>query len=481
MVFWHVKKLMTIEIVVISIQIFNEKMNAIKEQKLWPVLLTTMFASFMNPFMLSGVNISLPDLQHHFGCSATLLGWIINSFLLINAILLLPVSKMADIYGRVKFFKIGLYIFTIFTFATALSPNIPILIVMRIFQGAGAALMQVTAIAIVTSAYPPNKRGIALGLNIGAVYTGLSLGPFIGGLLTQWGGWQMVFVASLPFGIIAILMAHLNLKESQLVKNDSPFDIKGSIVLSLAILSFIYGGGKILTSYGIAFFIIGILLFIIFFTIENKHQSPILNVHLLKTNKLFSYSNLAALINYSATSGVGFLLSLYLQFAKGLSPRDAGLVLVAQPIMMAISAPLTGRLSDKTRPGILASIGMFLTLAGLIALSFIQKDTPIGMITAVLIILGLGFGFFSSPNTNAIMGSVDRKDYGIASGISSTMRVFGQTLSMMLVTIFISLMLGKSQLSAETIDLYLKSMKICFTIFALSCIPGIWFSLQRNR
>jgi len=450
-------------------------------QKLWPVLLTTMFASFMNPFMLSGVNISLPDIQQHFGCSATLLGWIINSFLLINAILLLPMSKMADTFGRVKFFMIGLYIFTIFTFASAFSPSIPILIILRVFQGAGAALMQVTGLAIVTSAYPPDKRGVALGLNIGAVYTGLSIGPFIGGLLTQLGGWQMVFLASAPFGIIAILLAHITLKETQLLKSDVPFDLKGSIICSFAILSFVYGGGKILTPYGISFFVIGILLFFYFFTIENKHQSPILNVQLFKTNKLFSYSNMAALINYAATSGVGFLLSLYLQFAKGLSPRDAGLVLVAQPIMMAISAPLTGRLSDKTKPGILASIGMFLTLAGLVTLSFIQKNTSIELITAILVILGLGFGFFSSPNTNAIMGSVDRKDYGMASGTSATMRVFGQTLSMMLVTIFMSMMLGKSQLSAETVELYLTSMKICFVIFACFCIPGIWFSLQRNR
>jgi EmrB/QacA subfamily drug resistance transporter len=458
-----------------------EGMNTNKDQKLLPVLLTTMFASFMNPFMLSGVNISLPDIQHHFGCSASLLGWIINSFLLINAILLLPVSKMSDTFGRVKFFKIGLYLFTIFTFASALSPNIPVLIVLRIFQGAGAALMQVTGLAIVTSAYPPDKRGVALGLNIGAVYTGLSIGPFIGGLLTQLGGWQMVFLASAPFGIVAILLAHLNLKELKPEKSDVPFDLKGSIVCSLAILSFVYGGGKILTPYGILFFVTGIILFAYFFMLEKKHRSPILNVQLFKTNKLFSYSNMAALINYAATSGVGFLLSLYLQFGKGLSPRDAGLVLVAQPIMMAVSAPLTGRLSDKTRPGILASIGMFLTLAGLISLSFIQKGTPIGMITAVLVVLGLGFGFFSSPNTNAIMGSVDRKDYGMASGTSATMRVFGQTMSMMLVTIFISLMLGKAQISAATVDLFLKSMKICFVIFACFCIPGIWFSLQRNR
>jgi MFS family permease len=249
----------------------------------------------------------------------------------------------------------------------------------------------------------------------------------------------------------------------------------------MAIFSLVYGGGKILTPYGSAMFALGILLFVLFFRFEKRIMSPIFNVELFRTNKLFSFSNMAALIHYTATSGTGFLLSLYLQFSKGLSPRDAGLILVAQPILMAISAPLTGRLSDKTRPGILASIGMIMTLAGLFSLTFLTKDTSIGYITAILVLLGLGFGFFSSPNTNAIMGSVDRKDYGIASGISSTMRVFGQTLSMMIATIFISLMLGKLKISAETIDLFLKSMKICFTLFALLCIPGIWFSLQRNR
>ena len=457
------------------------KSNHSGTSKLWPVLVTTMFASFMNPFMLSGVNIALPDLQHHFGCGASMLSWIINSFLLANAITLLPVSKIADTYGRVKFFKIGLYVFTLFSLGAALSPTIPILLFMRVLQGAGAALMQVTGLAIVTSAYPPNKRGVALGLNIGAVYTGLSLGPFIGGLLTQLGGWELVFGASVPLGIVAIILTHLSLKETFIEKNKLPFDLKGSIIYFVAILCFIYGGGKILTPYGTILFITGIILFIFFFVTENKSQSPILNVHLFRTNRLFSYSNLAALIHYSATSGIAFLLSLYLQFSKGLSPRDAGLVLVAQPIMMAISAPVSGRLSDKTRPGVLASFGMFLTFIGLVAMSFVQKDTPIEIITGILLLIGVGFGFFSSPNTNAIMGSVEKRDYGIASGTSATMRVFGQTFSMMLATIFISMMLGKKQISAETVGLFLKSMKICFTLFALFCIPGIWFSLQRNR
>jgi len=452
-----------------------------KEKSLLPVLLTTMFASFMNPFMLSGVNISLPDIQHHFNCSATLLSWIINSFMLANAVVLMPLSRLADIRGRVKYFKIGLYIFTIFSIGSGLSPNPTTLLIMRIMQGVGSALMHVTGMAIVTSAYPPEKRGVALGLNIGAVYVGLSLGPFIGGLLTQQWGWQSVFLASTPLSIIAIILAHLNLSDKKVEATDTSFDWKGSLIYSFAILFVVYGGGKILTPYGLALFVAGLALAILFFRFEKNLVSPIFNVNLFKTNKLFSYSNMAALIHYSATSGTGFLLSLYLQFSKGLSPRDAGLILIAQPILMAISAPLTGRLSDKTRPGILASFGMFLTFAALFSLAFLTKETSIGFITGVLVVMGLGFGFFTSPNTNAIMGSVSKKEYGVASGTSATMRVLGQTLSIMTATIFISLMLGKQQISAETIDLFMKTTKICFILFAVLCIPGIWFSLQRNK
>jgi EmrB/QacA subfamily drug resistance transporter len=452
-----------------------------RKKSLLPILLTTMFASFMNPFMLSGVNISLPDIQQFFGCSATLLSWTINAFLLTNAIILLPVSKLSDQNGRAKYFKIGLYLFTLSSLAAALSPNIPTFIVFRAIQGAGSAMMQVTGMAIVTSAYPPERRGVALGLNIGSVYTGLSVGPFVGGLLTQLGGWQFVFLASVPLAIVAIILAHINLRDNDDELIQTTFDWKGSLIYAVAIVGIVYGGGKILSGYGSFLFATGLLLFIIFLRYEKGIQSPIFNVTLFKTNKLFSYSNLAALIHYTATSGIGFLLSLYLQISKGLTPRDAGLILVAQPIMMAISAPLTGRMSDKTRPGILSSAGMIITLACLFLFSMLHKDTSLFYIISVLVMLGLGFGLFSSPNTNAIMGSVSKLEYGIASGTSATMRVFGQTLSMMTATIFISMLLKDQQISPETTDLYLKSMKISFMLFAVLCVPGIWFSLQRNK
>lgn len=456
-------------------------MTVEKPVKLWPVLITTMFASFMNPFMLAAVNIGLPDIQNDFNCSATTLSWITNSFLLANAIVLLPLSKAADIWGRVRFFKMGLYLFTLFSLLSGLSSDITMLLTMRIFQGAGAALMHVTGVAILTESYPSNKRGFALGINIGAVYAGLSMGPFIGGLLTQLGGWSLIFLAVVPLGLFTIVLSHLNLRNVTNTRNKTSFDINGSLLYATAIFAFIYGGGKIRTSFGLILFIMSIALIVIFFLHQKRIKSPILSVDLLKNNKRFTYSNIAALIHYSSTFGIGFLLSLYLQFSKGLSPGEAGLVLVIQPLIMVVTAPLTGRLSDRINPRYLASTGLLLTFAALVALLVLKPDTSTAYISMVLAMFGLGFGLFTSPNTNAVMGSVERKDYGIASGINATMRVFGQTISMMVVTILISVFLENESITTENIGLFLKSMKFYLILFSILSLVGLWFSMQRDR
>lgn len=448
---------------------------------LWPVLITTMFASFMNSFMISAVNIALPNIQNDFNCNATTLSWITNSFLLANAMVLLPLSKAADIWGRVRFFKIGMYLFSIFSLLSAFSPNVEILMLTRVMQGAGAALMHVTGIAILTDVYPANKRGVVLGINIGAVYAGLSLGPFIGGVLTQLGGWQLIFYSVVPLGAIAILLSHFNLRHINIARKHSTIDIKGTALYALAIFLFIYGGGNIKSKLGVFFVAAGLALMVVFFFQQKRSTSPILNVKLLLENKRFTYSNLAAFIHYSATFGVSFLLSLYLQYSRGLSPGEAGLVLVIQPVLMAITAPFTGRWSDRINPGYLASAGLLLTSLSLAAFVFLNTTTSLTYIIVVLAVLGLGFGLFTSPNTNVVMSSVSRDEYSIASGINATMRVFGQTISMMMATVFISVFLNKQALSFETVDLFLKSMKLYFVFFASLSLVGIWFSVKRNQ
>jgi MFS family permease len=214
---------------------------------------------------------------------------------------------------------------------------------------------------------------------------------------------------------------------------------------------------------------------------EMKIQSPVLNISLFRNNRVFALSNLAALVHYSATFGVGFLLSLYLQYIKGFSPSHAGSVLLCQPVVQALFSPFAGRLSDRIEPRIVSSLGMGFSVMGLFLLVFLGDRTHVIYIVACLVLLGFGFGLFSSPNTNAVMSSVDKKFYGVSSGTVATMRLVGQMLSMGLATLLFALYIGRVQITPEFYPAFLKTMRIAFGIFAVLCTAGVFASLARGR
>jgi MFS family permease len=214
---------------------------------------------------------------------------------------------------------------------------------------------------------------------------------------------------------------------------------------------------------------------------ESGLRQPLLHMDLFRRNRVFALSNLAALINYSATAAVGFLLSLYLQYIKGLSPQQAGLVLIAQPIVQAAFSPLTGRLSDKLESRLVASAGMALTTIGLTLLIFLGNGTPYWYIVLSLISLGFGFALFSSPNTNAVMGAVERRWYGVASATVGTMRTIGMMLSLGIATLIFALQIGRVQITPEYYGAFLASVRIAFSIFAAACFGGIFASLARGK
>lgn len=213
---------------------------------------------------------------------------------------------------------------------------------------------------------------------------------------------------------------------------------------------------------------------------ELRTRYPVFEVRLFTENKLFTFSSLAALINYSATFAVTFLLSLYLQYIKGIAPQSAGTVLVAQPIMMAVFSPLAGRMSDRFEPRKLATAGMALTALGLFFFAMLGYDTPIGYIVLNLTMLGFGFALFSSPNMHAIMGSVEKRLFGIASGAVATMRLLGQMTSMAIAMVILALYVGREEISVSNYDLFLQSVRVSFTIFGLLCTIGIFFSFFRG-
>src|SRR3990172_5968818 len=412
------------------------------------VLLIATLTAFLTPFMASSINIALPAIEREFHVDAVLLAWVATSFLLPAAVFLLPFGRLADIHGRKKIFGWGIVTYTAASFLCGLSPSISFLIAFRILQGFAGAMIFATGVAMLTSVFPVGERGKVLGLNVAAVYLGLSLGPPLGGLLTQFLGWRSVFFANVPLGVIVIGLVLRRLKTEWAEARGERFDLAGTLLYTLSLTMIMYGVPLLTAKAGAWLVAMGLLGLVGFFRWEQRVKHPVLDVNLLKGNAVFTFSNLAALINYSATFAVTFLLSLYLQYTKGLGPRDAGLILVSQPLVMAAFSPFAGRLSDRIEPRTVASLGMAFTVLGLVLLAFLGEGTTLGFIIATLVILGFGFALFSSPNTNAVMSSVDKRFYGVASGVLGTMRLTGQMLSMGVAMLIFSLYLGRDRIEA---------------------------------
>lgn len=443
------------------------------------VLIIAALSSFLTPFMGSSVNVALPAIAAQFKVDAIVQNWIPASYLLAAAIFAVPFGRISEIYGMKKIFTYGMLIFTVFSVLSAMAPDANSLIIFRVFQGIGSAMMFVTGLALLTRVYPPQDRGKAIGINIAVVYIGLSLGPVLGGLFTNYLGWPSIFWFTVPIGILTLLIVLLKLKDEWADAKGEKFDFVGSAFYSVALFLLMYGFSLLPNTSGIWMLIIGVLLLIGFVKWELGNSSPVFNMKLFK-NYTFAFSSLAALINYSSTFAVSLLLSYYLQYIKSFDAQTTGLILVAQPVIMAIVAPMAGRLSDRKDPQLLAAIGMAITTVGLFTLSFINQNTKLELIIVALMILGLGFGFFSSPNTNAIMGSVERKYYGIASATVSSMRLIGQTFSVGIVTLVFAFVMGPVIISPESYALLLKSIPICFTIFTIMCFIGI-FAAKAKR
>ena len=446
-----------------------------------PALLVTTLGAFLIPFMGSSVNIALPSIGKEFAMDAILLGWVTTSYLLSVAMFLIPFGRMADIHGRKKLFLYGFIVYTVSSLFCAFSTSPLFLISFRILNGIGASMTASTGVAILTSIYPPGERGKVLGINVAAVYSGLSCGPFFGGLLTQYFGWRSIFFSNIPLGLLIVLVTIWKLKGEWTEAKGEKFDVLGSILFSITLIMIMYGLSMLPVAWGFGFLFLGALGIVAFAKWEMKTTSPIFEMDLFKKNRVFAFSNLAALIHYGATFAVTFLMSLYLQFIKGLNPQNAGLILIAQPIVQAFFSPLAGRVSDRIEPRMVASIGMGLTALGLFLFIFLDQGTSTIFIIGSLLLIGLGFALFSSPNTNAVMGSVEKRFYGVASGTLGTMRATGMMFGMGMVMMIFAIFIGRTQITLAYYPLFMKSVKVAFTISTGLCVAGIFASLSRGR
>ena len=433
------------------------------------------------PFLISGVNIALPAIEKEFDMNAVALSWIVTAYLLSTAVFLLPIGKFADIRGQKFVFQGGIILFTIATALCGIAPNGMVLIILRVIQGFGASMTATTSAPILVSVFPPVQRGKVLGINVAAVYLGLSMGPFIGGLLTQHFGWRSIFLSCVPLGIVAIILVFFKMKDNPRVRTPGKIDHIGTLYYSTGLIAIVYSSSNLNKSFGWALLITGILFLILFVAQCKKSAYPIFEVTLFTRNRLFAFSNIAALINYSATFSLVFLMSLFLQKIKGFTPQLTGTILMAQPLMMTILSPFAGKLSDSIEPHKLATSGMLISSIGLFMLAFINAQTSVFMIVTILILMGLGFGLFSSPNMNTIMSSVEKNQLGIASGTSATMRVVGQMASMMIATLVFSLCFSSTHINEIDNTLFISSVRLLFIISGSICLAGVYFSNGRGN
>ncbi len=444
-------------------------------------LLLLSMSAFLVPFMGSALNLALPEIGKAFSLDVVTLTWMATVYLLSSAIFQIPFARWADLIGRKKVYVLGVFLFSLTTLLCAFATSGEMLIILRFLSGLGSAMLFGTNTAILTSIFPASQRGKVLGINTSVVYLSLAAGPFIGGILTHNLGWQSIFYIPASVGFLVVILSFFFLKGEWIESKGERFDYTGSILYGLGLSGLIYGFTQLPDWYGFLFLGLGILLFILFTVYERKCISPVFNVNLISQNRIFALSSLSALINYAATSAVAFMLSLYLQYIRGFDAQTAGLVLISQACIQSFFALISGRLSDKIEASKLATFGMSVIVVGLTGMIFISPQMPISILIVFLVFLGIGFGIFSSPNTNVIMSSVEKKYYGQASATMGTMRLTGQAFSMGIAGMTLSLFVGGKKITPELYPDFMKSLHVTFIIFAVLCVIGVYASSQRSK
>lgn len=445
------------------------------------VLVIATISAFILPFLSAAVTVALPVMGRDFSMEAVVMSWVNTSYFLAIAVVQVPFGRLSDIFGRKRLFVIGMVIATLASFLGSFANSVPVLLIARIFQGVGSGMTFNNSVAILTSVFPPQERAKALGISQAGTYLGLSLGPLIGGVMTEHLGWQSIFLLSGVLGVCLVILIFQGIKAEWREAKDEKIDATGSIAYMISIALFMYGFSSLPTTLGIILFIVGLAGMIFFIWYESRAPSPIFNLALFRNNKVFIFSNVAALITYISTFAVNFLLSLHLQYISGMEPSEAGMVLIASSVLMTIFTLLSGYLSVRFEPRLVATVGMAVNCAALIMLIFLGNTTPLWYIILALAIYGTGIGLFVSPNTNVIMSSVESKVLGVASGMLGTMRTAGMMLSMGITMILFSLYIGDAEITPAYYPQFLTSVKVGFIIFAILGLLGVMAQMVARR
>lgn len=443
------------------------------------VLISLALAPFLTNFVVTALNIALPSIALDLNIEAVPLGWIPTSYLIALTIFLIPSGKLGDIYGRKRLFSLGLILFTIGSIITVFSYSYQFIIISRTLQGVGSAMIFSNLYAMIASIFIQQDRIRALSLIFGSIFLGSFLGPLVGGLLTSIYSWRSIFVLCTVIGLGSIIsISRLNIE--WFGSEGEKFDLWGSIMFGISSFLIIHGFSKINHGLNWIFVAVGFTGLLIFFIYENRIKNPLFNLKLLH-NRDFILNNVGTLIQFAPTSPVLFILSIYLQSVRGLSPIVVGFILVLQPLSMLVVSIFSGKLNRSIEAPFMVTIAMTVSLLSVMVLLTLGLSTPILLISLGLILGGVGSSLFSSPNSHLIMNSVKEKYYGVASATITTMRGFGGSLGMSIVLVILTLCLGNIDMSHLNNESFITSSKLIFIALSLVYLTGTLIMLINWR
>ena len=460
-------------------------------ERKWLILTSVSLGSLMATLDGSIVNIALPTIQTDFHIDLTTVEWVVVAYLLVVGSLLLPVGRLGEVLTFKRVYLVGFALFTVSSICCGAAPSALWLVAFRVVQGIGAAMIMAMGPAIVARTFSAHERGKALGLNAISVSIGLSLGPVLGGLLTQVATWRAIFLINAPIGLLAIIWAARILPAETPGKGQA-FDVRGAVLSGAALFGLLLalsdGQEWAWTSPAIIGLLIAFaLLGAAFIFAERRSLQPMVDLALFRIRP-FSAGLVSVVVAFAGLFTATFLLPFLLQQGRGFSPIEAGLLLTPVPITMALVAPLSGIASDRFGPRIPASAGMAIMVLGFLSLTTLPVDFALPDLIWRLVLLGVGQGMFMSPNSSAVLGSVPRIRVGTASGTLAQMRVNGQALGIALSAAIVATRLpvhlaelgrGVPTTAAHN-EALVGAIHDAFAVAALICCFGVVASLIRG-
>lgn len=442
----------------------------------WLVLVTICLGAFVAPLGMASVNVAIPAMAEDLSANAVLVSWIPTVVLISNIMFMLPAGKCADLWGRKRMFFWGVC-FNAGTSAVAFfAQSIEMVLLLRFIQGIGSAMMFATSMALLISVFPADKRGLPLGLNAACIYLGLTLAPALGGWVTEAFGWRYVFLLPLPIAVVVLAILMRVPGEWRGQANDR-FDWRGAALFAAAAVCLALGLAGLPGLRHAGLVAVAAILFAVFIRMQARARTPLIRVQMFRESKLFSMSLATASLMYASSYPLGFMLSLYLQYVRGYSAGEAGQIMLVQALTMAFVAPVAGRLADYFPARWLASAGCACTLLGFALMSTLNSGTERIDIMLALLLVGFGFGFFSSPNNHVVMHSAAAHEVGVAAATLNLARVMGNLVGMSLVNLFVHWHLGDSAMSSAIAEPLLltfhQSMYLMMALLLLATVLSL--------